>query len=190
MAYAGMITQSDTLTGLVDALFTGYADLPDIVVPADLPKAALTIRTAIAEDMVMTLRDIHATAAAHAAGVDLADKSIQELAREAVSKDVTTDPAILADVDAMMGAHPSFPVLPGAAWELSLPVVAVTSSYATPDGYLPLPTGNVILIDPTTDSTLLRSLQSAGVLQFGELPPDESALAPEGALPGWDDDPV
>jgi len=171
MVYGNVPYQADTLTELVDVLIPGYTDIPEFF-PDDIPVKSLEARTMFAEETVMTLRDLYLVAAANETGIDNpGDMTTVEIA-DAVAG---YDPQYAEDLKLMVSTDPGFPVLVGAAWDHPVPVVAVTTSFVDGDDILPPPSGNVVLIDPTNESTLLRTMQDAGLLSFGELPPDQSA---------------
>lgn len=51
------------------------------------------------------------------------------------------------------------------AWDHPVKLVGVATDYAPYTG-LAAPKGNIVLIDPYTDTTLLRTLHEAGVIQY------------------------
>lgn len=172
MAYAGHEYQADTLTELVDVLIPGYSDIPEAFPPDDLPAKSFEAREMLAEETVQSLRDIYLVYAAVEAGIDYAELDSDEIARLVAGDDLE----YAADLSLEVRTDPAFPVLVGAAWDHPVPVVAVTTAFLNADGtFLPPPTGNVVLIDPYSESSLIRSMEQAGLLSFGELPPDESA---------------
>lgn len=56
---------------------------------------------------------------------------------------------------------------PGASWDADIPLVLLTVDHA-PYTDTPVPTGNVIWLDPTTETDLLESLAQADVIVLAE----------------------
>jgi hypothetical protein len=59
----------------------------------------------------------------------------------------------------------SEPLTMGGAWGHPVQLIGIATDFA-PYTALPAPIGNIVLIDPYTDTTLLRSLDDAGVLVY------------------------
>lgn len=59
------------------------------------------------------------------------------------------------------------PPQPGRRWDVKIPLVCITTDY---DPYTdwPAPDGNIIWLDPTTETALLETLAAAGVIVLAE----------------------
>lgn len=129
-------TFADSLTDLVGVVLPGYAALSD--------DAALLARWQCAAKTATEIQQMIAAAA----GLDPSRES----------EDVLT--AIFHD-----RAEPLPDVVPAAGWDHPVRLILLATDYA-PFTDSPAPTGNVELVDPSTEREFLTGLASLGVVQL------------------------
>ena len=110
----------------------------------------------LAENRVAMLRMIHVQAAVADVGGD-PNATVDGLIAVAAAHHLA-DQAMLRDY---LYTDPGLPVLSGVAWDS--PVALIVASHPYLGQHLDPPTGNVHVVDPTTDRTLLLSLADAGL---------------------------
>ncbi|MCL1906648.1 MAG: hypothetical protein FWG08_01820 [Propionibacteriaceae bacterium] len=198
------VVDGDTLTDLVAKLEPGYDKIPGWYDTADdefrgglgrnewVAQKSFEARMMCAEKYAWIIRDFHTAIMCDDLGVDWQNLTREQRAR-AIAESFTMvdddDPKVITE-DMVLASctNTGLPVLVGAIWPYPYPIVGVTTSFINQDGsFLPFPTGNVILVDPMTDSTLLRSLQDAKLITLTELPPHESAQCDTPLSQGWNE---
>lgn len=128
--------RADSLTRLVGTLIDGYPRSDD---PAEL------------------LEDRWRCAVLHADAVQA------RLAADAVRTGVIDVPAWPEeDLNALMASRADQIAVPGGRWEWPVPLVLVATDYR-PYTSTPVPAGNILLVDPGTERTLLGSLADLAV---------------------------
>lgn len=104
--------------------------------------------------------------ARYCAAVSLADQLAEVLVGEAV-RTGAVDPHSLSedDINTVMPPDRMLSAPFEGTWGGALPLVLVRSDYV-PHTQVPVPTGNVRFVDPTTEATLLDSLVEAGLAEL------------------------
>jgi hypothetical protein len=151
---SGALTLSDSASELVATAIPGYTDLPDGDAGHD---EALGMRYDFLVELARrTQQSI----------VDQAVKS-GELDLTAPSDDATT--ALFADrtqpFDGLVGSTGEWTH----HWDLAVPLVLIVSDYQ-PYTHRPAPTGRIVWLDPSTEVTFLRALDTLGIIEFRVLP--------------------
>ncbi|ACV79023.1 hypothetical protein [Nakamurella multipartita] len=164
MRHGTDLTGAETRTELLGALIPGYADLPDTQVGHD-------------EALGQRWEQAVATAAAVQAGLVAGATAAGEFDPAAVGEDVLT--ALLGDRDQPFTGLP----IPGPVdepgggdstdegpvsfdWPADLPPLILVATDYAPYTSAPRPHGNVVLLDPHTETTYLDSLAELGLIRL------------------------
>lgn len=143
LAFNDTVVFADTRTELTAQLIEGYAEIPEG--PAG-DEQALVARYRSAVDIANTTQ---ALVAARATEAGLFDTTV-------ASEDVLT--ALFTAKDEKIDEM--------AEWTHEVPLVLVATGYAPYNASsTPRPTGNVVFIDPFTETTYLDSLVEAGMIE-------------------------
>jgi hypothetical protein len=147
---SGALTLSDSASELVGITIPGYKDLG---------------QSEAAHDEALGMRYdflVEVGARAQQSIIDQAVKS-RELDLTALSDDKAT--ALFAD---RSNPFEGLPTANGGwtyQWELAAPLVLIATDYQPYTGR-PAPTGRIVWLDPTTEVTLLRALDTLGIIEF------------------------
>lgn len=164
MRHGSELTGAETRTELLGALIPGYADLPDTQEGHD-------------EALGQRWEQAVATAAAVQAGLVAGATANGEFDPAEVGDDVLT--ALLSDRDRPFAGLP----VPDSAeesgagdsageeavsfeWPADLPPLILVASDYAPYTSAPRPHGNVVLLDPHTETTYLDSLAELGLIRL------------------------
>jgi hypothetical protein len=167
MLHGEEFTGADSRTELVGAMLPGYADLPDSPQGDD---EAIQQRW---EQAVATATEIQTGLLAGAAatgGFDPATIGEDALTAMFQDKDVPftglplTDPGT-AEALSAIGDQPSEPPVT-LRWPENLPPLVLVATDYAPYTTAPRPHGNVLMLDPHTETTWLDSLATLGLIQM------------------------
>lgn len=142
LAWADRAVLADTRTELTEEIIDGYADLPE---GEEGDTEALFSRYRASVHFANTMQQV---LAANAAEEGIFDPSVE-------SEDVLT--ALFTDRSEKIDEITE--------WTHTVPLVLVATEYA-PYGTTPKPTGNVLCIDPFTETTFLSTLSELGIVEF------------------------
>lgn len=142
MAWGNRAVLADTRTEVTAEIIDGYADLPDT---EEGDTEALYGRYRASVHFANTLQQV---LAANATEEGTFDASVE-------SEDVLT--ALFTDRSEKIDEISS--------WTHPIPLVLVATEYA-PYGTATKPTGNVLWVDPFTETTFLETLSGLGIVEF------------------------
>ncbi|MDR2620332.1 MAG: hypothetical protein LBC29_04360 [Propionibacteriaceae bacterium] len=174
MRYQGRVHEADTLDALVDVLQPGYSDIPKWF-PNDVAEKSLEARSIIATQHIPFLREIYLANALDEAGVEYGqwmydDDGVLKMAQAAEDNGL----APYSQLVQYLSTNPVFPVLAGEKWDYKVRLVLLANAYVSHEVEMSPPTGNVIIINPLTDLTLLQTMQEVGVIEFYVLAPGDA----------------
>jgi hypothetical protein len=171
----GDLTGADSYTSLVDVIIPGYLEnTPGTPTdPLGLDKKLLA-RAQYMEDLADRLQPILLGRALVDATNQPVALPLPQLLTRSVEAGVLSESGRSVMENACTVSH-SQPVFDG-EWHEVAPLIVVTTSYLQAGGkFLPMPTGNVVVLDPMDERVFLLSLDSAGVCKVHGLLPEEAA---------------
>jgi hypothetical protein len=157
------VSYSTTRTGLCEAIISGYAEVGARPTPSDAD--LLDLRYDVVVELLATIQTSMLVDAAEAAKYSLAEED---------DDDVLT--AFTQDRNQpFLGVRPDGSEEPDMRWDLEVPL-ALTPVHYAPFTELPAPTGRIVWLDPSTETSFIDSLAAAGLVKYLYSPAADDAL--------------
>jgi hypothetical protein len=160
MSYQGRLFGADTLTDLVEVVIPGYLDGVALDDPAT-PLALLEKRMLYLGFIAQIAQAAHLLDAVTTSPGGASDGLTGEQQAVLAAQRGLLDLALWQEGE---DVNRLLPVYAAAEWDWPIPLVCLASAYT--GGAVP-PVGNVILLDPADERTLLDSLAAVGVIEWG-----------------------
>lgn len=147
---SGALTLSDSASELVGMAIPGYTDLPE---------------SEWGHDEALGMRYDFLVELARRTQQSIVDQAVKsgELVLTALSDDATT--ALFADRSNPFGGLPTGDGGWSYQWDLAAPLVLIATDYQ-PYTYRPTPDGRIVWLDPSTELSFLRSLDTLGIIEL------------------------